>query len=258
MKLDIIYTYYNGFDLLDSYLYHWSNNFDNTKHDINFVIIDDHSTKKAIDVISNSSINCNLQVYYIEDNILWNEEGAKNLGVKQSSADVVLLLDWDCLIYEKLVQEILSWDFCNKFYQFYTLPDCHATKKSMKPINFNFKENKIEFHRHYAAVCMSREVFDKCGGFDEDFAGNYGYSDNLFVDNLRRHKVERRIINNNLLFLINKGETKNVYKFTTDRKTKKTKKENINWQLWQKNRSHAYLPKNPIRFNYKKVYERYI
>ena len=48
MKLDIIYTYYNGQDILEDYLYNWSNNFKDTKHDINFIIVDDHSEKKLL------------------------------------------------------------------------------------------------------------------------------------------------------------------------------------------------------------------
>ena len=82
MKLDIIYTYYNGNDLLDDYLYHWNNNFNNTTHDINFVIVDDHSTKKAIDVVNRTNINCNLQIYYIEDNII--EQAYRDLKIKKA------------------------------------------------------------------------------------------------------------------------------------------------------------------------------
>ena len=85
MKIDIIYTYYNNHHhentkLLNMYLDHWSNNFNNTKHNINFVIIDDHSPKKPIDIVSNTDINCNLQLYHVKDDILWNEMGDRNLG----------------------------------------------------------------------------------------------------------------------------------------------------------------------------------
>jgi len=254
MKLDIIYTYYNGNDLLDDYLYHWNNNFNNTTHDINFVIVDDHSTKKAIDVVNRTNINCNLQIYYIEDNIIWNEEGAKNLGVKQTNADIVLLLDWDCVIYEKLVQEILSWDFSDKlYYQFYIIQDSHASKQSNTPIKYDFIKDKIKFHRHYAAVCMSRGLFNKCGGYDEDFCGNYGYSDMIFSDNLRNYDVKRNIINKNLLYLASRGRTKNV-----NRLIKSEVKQSHNWRLYQALKSKAYTPSNPIRFKYIKQYENYI
>jgi len=255
MKLDIIYTYYNGYgsgntgNLLEKYLYHWSNNFSDTKHDINFVIVDDHSTKKAIDIVSNFDVRCNLQVYYVEDNIIWNESGARNLGVKESSSDLMLLMDWDCIVYEDLIKEILSTKFNdNTFYQFFT----HQEPR------FNFKRNTIRYYRHESVLCLTRKLWEISGGFDEDFAGRYGYVDTAFTTNLINTGIKRKVLNK-VFLLQNSAEGRSVdengvrVERWPDNCPKKEK--SYNYGLWQQKRQAPYIPKNSIRFKYIKQYE---
>lgn len=256
MKIDIIYTYFNGSSfLLKKYIYHWSNNFNNIKHNINFTIVDDHSSDRAIDTIQHLDVNCNLQVYYIDDDIIWNEEGAKNLGVKTTSNDILLILDWDCIVYEELIEEILTWDFNNNFYQFNTITDGITPPKK---VIFNFKKNRIKFEKSCSAIALNRELFTLCGGYDEDFRGNYGFSDILFAKNLSMHGAYKNRINNNLLFTTTIGES-NTSRFTDDKNIpisgELALKYSKNYELFEKKKHKQYKPTNPIRFKYTKQYQ---
>ena len=116
MKIDIVYTYYNGINLLEKYIDHWNNNFNDVKHKINFILIDDHSDEscKAINIVQKMDINFNFQLYHVDDNILWNEMGARNLGGSISTSDTLLFLDWDHLITQELIHEIFTWPFDEK------------------------------------------------------------------------------------------------------------------------------------------------
>ncbi len=266
MKIDIIYTYFNGSSLLKDYIYHWSNNFNNIKHNINFTIVDDHSSDRAIDTIQHLDVNCNLQVYYIDEDIIWNEEGARNLGVKTTSNDILLILDWDCIVYEKLIEEILTWDFNNNFYQFSTITDGITLPGK---ITFNFLQSKknrdnrnmIMFEKSAGAIALNRDLFTLCGGYDEDFRGNYGFSDTLFVKNLSHHGARLNRINNNLLFTTTAGES-NTSRFTDDKNIplsgKLAMKYSKNYELFEKKKHKQYKPINPIRFKYTKQYQHHI
>ena len=256
MKLDIIYTYYNGSgndgNFLENYLYHWSNNFSDTKHDINFVIVDDHSTRKAVDIVSKFDVKCNLQVYYVEDDIIWNESGARNLGVEKTSSDIMLLMDWDCIVYEDLIKEVLSTKFDdNSFYQFFT---------HNKP-RFLFKKNTIRYYRHESVLCLTRKLWKKSGGFDEDFAGRYGYVDTAFTNNLMNMGFKRKVLTS-VFLLQNSAEGKSVDEngVRVERWPNNCprKEKSHNYNLWQQKRQSPYIPNNSIRFKYIKQYENLI
>jgi hypothetical protein len=257
MKIDIIYSYYNGIDLLEKYIDHWNNNFNNTKHKINFIIVDDHSIEsyKVINVMKKKDIKCNLQVYYVEDDILWNEMGARNLGGTQAISDVVLFLDWDHVITEELIHEIFTWEFNEQsLYLFH-----RKQYKSHLPLWDNLLFNKwlqetkiIETPGPRgvpvrSAFCLTRKLWENVGGFDEDFAGNYGKYDRMFRTNLFNYGVKEIMINNTPLIVLKHGITHNV-----NRDPLSTK---INVKLY-KSKKHGFCKPDPlVRFNYIKQYE---
>ena len=249
MKLDIIYTYYNGQDILEDYLYNWSNNFKDTKHDINFIIVDDHSEKKAIDIVSKFDVQCNLQVYYVEDDIIWNESGARNLGVSKSTSDIMLVIDWDGVVYEDLIKEIFTWEFNNEVYYSLKCLGVAGFNPWYFIPRFDVRRNKIIYKSHHSTFCLTKTLWDEAGGFDEDFAGNYGWADILFDKNLQYLGKKKKCINTNFLLLNETGSSVNV-----NRNTK------INTKLLHKKmpdpkkNKPGVLPTNPLRFNYTKQY----
>ena len=257
MKIDIIYSYYNGINLLEKYIDHWNNNFNNTKHKINFIIVDDHSIEsyKVINVIEKKDIKCNLQVYYVEDDILWNEMGARNLGGTQATSDVVLFLDWDHVITEELIHEIFTWEFNEQsLYLFH-----RKQYKSHLPLWDNLLFNKwlqetkiIETPGPRgvpvrSAFCLTRKLWENVGGFDEDFAGRYGKYDRMFRTNLFNYGVKEIMINNTPLIVLKHGMTHNV-----NRDPLFTK---INVKLYKSKKHGFYKPDPLVRFNYIKQYE---
>jgi len=297
MEIDIIYTYYNGsigsINLLEKYIDHWNNNFNNVKHKINFVIVDDHSidSYKAINTIEKKDINCNLQLYYVEDDILWNEMGARNLGGSQTTSDILLFLDWDHLITENLINEIFTWTFNNQsLYLFYKamLPLHHplwdedpitfrklklngASEGTQHPlvgcdydewlqktvVQLREKKSKLK-SLDPSAFCLSRELWHKVGGFDEDFAGGYGEYDRTFRKNLYNYKAKEITMNKTPLIILKQGRTRRVLRASMVERNVKGNNYKRNRQLYKKKAHTFYTPSSPIRFKYTKQYEHFI
>ncbi len=303
MKIDIIYTYYNGsigsLNLLEKYIDHWNNNFNNVKRKVNFVIVDDHSvdSHKAINTIEKKDVNCNLQLYYVEDDILWNEMGARNLGGSQTTSDILLFLDWDHLITENLINEIFTWTFNNQsLYLFLKtkLPRHHPLwdqdPKTCRKVKDGTKDHLGEYHGTIhplagcdydewlqktqviqlrdkksklkasdpSAFCLSRELWYKVGGFDEDFAGAYGEYDRTFRKNLYNYKAKEITMNKAPLISLKQGRTRNVLRASMTERNVEENGYKRNRELYKKKTRSFYTPISPIRFKYTKQYEHFI
>jgi len=242
MKLDIIYSYYNQFNLLATYLNHWNNNIsEETRKNINFIIVDDNSTYKASDIIKENNINCNLQCFYIKEDKGFNLSGARNLGVEKSKTENILIVDFDLVIYEDLIKEILNWelseDICYRFKQ--------TTVKG-----FDFKRNRYKFKVLNSTMYLKKSLYIKAGGTDEDFAGNYGYEDVYLRTYLKQVlNVKFKLINKNKLYQLPEGKSKQVDRNNGPLKNKK---------ILDKKIKTLSRPTDNIRFKYQLEYEKFI
>ena len=257
MKIDIVYTYYNGINLLEKYIDHWNNNFNDVKHKINFILIDDHSDEscKAINIVQKMDINFNFQLYHVDDNILWNEMGARNLGGSISTSDTLLFLDWDHLITQELIHEIFTWPFDEKHMYLFHRKKYKNHMPLWEPGQFNnwLQENKLISTPGTKNVpvrsgfCLTRKLWEDVGGFDEDFAGNYGKYDRMFRTNVKNHGVKEVLINNIPIILMFCAETQNVTRDNTSKK--------INLRTYKRKQHNFYRPENMLRFKFSKQYE---
>jgi len=232
--LDVIYTYFNQSNLLETYISHWNNNLSKEiRQKINFIIVDDYSTKKAIDVIRNENINFNLQCYYITENKGYNTGGARNLGVCKSKNSNILILDFDMVVYESLLQELLKWEIneqiCYRFQQ------CTIR-------GFNFEKNKLDYKVLNSAMYLKKSIYVKAGGYDEDFSGNYGYEDVYFRDCLKDiYNIKFKYINKNKIWLEPTGGCRDANRI---------EQQKINKKLFLQKKKKYKKPNNILRFKY--------
>jgi len=103
----------------------------------------------------------------ITSDIPWNQPGAKNLGANLASGTLLLFMDADQFFNSKDIQDL-------------------STKLA------NFEQNVIyRFKRkclrtgkildiHQNCQLISKKDYENLGGYDEDFAGNYGHEDAYF------------------------------------------------------------------------------
>ncbi|WP_148417379.1 glycosyltransferase family A protein [Helicobacter pullorum] len=128
-----------------------------------FVIVDDGSPI-AYEI---PKFNLNLRWIKINENIPWNQSGARNLGVTYAKSDNIVMTDLDHKIYENTL-----WYMANH-----------------KPCGRNFYKIKyVDSNKgHSNTFFMSRARFMRFFGYDEEFSGHYGAEDFRFVKFHKAH-----------------------------------------------------------------------
>lgn len=129
---------------------------------IHFVIVDDGSPLR----IAPPELDLNLTWIRVNEDIRWNQGGARNVGVVYAKSDNILLSDLDLMFPEETLRALVEAPPCGKNI-------------------FKFKEkdkNSGELRKgHPNTFFLSRSRFLRFYGYDEEFTGNYGAEDFRFV-----------------------------------------------------------------------------
>lgn len=109
-----------------------------------------------------------IEVVRIEQDIPWNQPGARNLGFHLLDG-WVLSSDIDHVITKQNIKDLQKLEL-DKNCVYYIAR----------------KENgKVTTHRNI--YLMHKEAFERIGGYDEDFSGHYGYDDTLFNKKIKEN-----------------------------------------------------------------------
>lgn len=157
-KITLSLAYYNDGEHLHAQLLEFKKYPSNVK----IQIIDDGSKD---DPITNhlQKIPNNIEIFKIEEDIPWNIPGSRNLSAAVATTPWLLILDMDQIITLENMNKILELPLKNN-YEFYS---------------FNRRLGKINKFTA-GTMLVSRTLWWECGGYDEDFVGNYGHNDPLF------------------------------------------------------------------------------
>nr|WP_321231284.1 DUF5672 family protein [uncultured Psychroserpens sp.] len=129
------------------------------KH-MHFVFVDDHSPV-PVEIPEDTILNYTL--VRVKTDIMWNQGGARNLGVKLAKSERFIATDLDVLFPENLLSKLVD----------YSLPNNSVFK-------FNTISNLESVRPHVNIFFMTKKVFMKTQGVDEEFSGNYGFEDIFF------------------------------------------------------------------------------
>lgn len=128
---------------------------------VHFVIVDDGS---PIDYAI-PDLPLNLTWIKIDQDIRWNQAGARNVGAVYAKADTMLVTDLDHEVPLDSMRKLLARKPCGKrLYKIYR----------------EDTDGKL-YSGHSNMFVLSRGRFFECHGYDEEFAGNYGAEDFRFV-----------------------------------------------------------------------------
>jgi hypothetical protein len=155
-KITLIYTYYNQKERIEGIL--------KEKHPATRVVIVDDCSPEPLQ--APLGVDC----YRIEDNIPWNQPGARNLGFQEAKGWIVCA-DIDHLVTKENIEDILK------------------LKKKKGTVYFLGREDVNSWN----VFLIHKDDFEKIGGYDEDFSGHYGYDDIEFLWRCQKNlKVEER------------------------------------------------------------------
>tara|TARA_B100000519_G_scaffold181166_1_gene173280 strand:- start:811 stop:1593 length:783 start_codon:yes stop_codon:yes gene_type:complete len=260
MKLDIIYTYFNQKEYTKEMLSYIDNYIDKEfLKNIAFTIVDDNSDFPLTEYLPELN-NLKLKIYRTNFNG-YNIAGAVNLGCINAETNSVTCLDMDMVIYNDLIEELLSIKPNDNYH--YRLHTERAHK-------VDFKLGKI-----YYKLCGWHGLTTKTNRLkylhDERFSGNWGYHGVFMRDRMEHGGVKEQSISKTIVIpprvylnrepfynrhgLIKRkhqtaGETPNL---TRDKNSNKPLYDILYKQL----KNGTYKPYNPLNFNYNLVYKNF-
>jgi len=240
-KITIAMPYYEAPEMLRVHLDYWCKYPDHIAEQFSVVIVDDGSPNfPAEEVLKESSLpKFSIQLFRVDKNIPWNHGGARNLSMDRAPEGWVLTMDIDLVLdamaAERLVEmELSPW----KIYK----PD------RLDLINGEWTPAK----RHPESFIMTRDMFWRVGGFDEDFTGYWNGPFTPFRKALKRtgriEDLDNVYLKNHALLVEGAmvsewGRRGSEYDVRT----------NPNMLRMRRIADRHYNPVNPLRFEWRQV-----
>jgi glycosyltransferase involved in cell wall biosynthesis len=128
------------------------------------IVIDDHSTEE---------VKTKHEAYRIDDDIAWNQPGARNLGLTVADDGWVLLFDIDHYFKPEDIQKLID------------MPKKQGYVYFFKRYTFG----GIEQNTTYSNMLIEKKTYWDINGFNEDFSGHYGYDDVHFKTKIDAFRI---------------------------------------------------------------------
>ncbi len=160
-KITISLAYYNSEDYIQNHLDRWKQYNDLVR----FQIIDDGSKIPITKTLQNFDLSSlDIRVFRIQEDILWNIPGVRNLGAIVCFTPWMLICDMDQTFERTEIEKIclLPNNGKGSYYRF----------------------NRLNGKFTMGTMLISLEDYWSVGGYDEDMVGNYGHNDPLFKKQL--------------------------------------------------------------------------
>lgn len=163
--ITLVYAYYENGGMLDRHLQEWSDY--RLKGKFRAIIVDDGSSKdSAIDHLDGIDVGFPIELYRINEDIPWNQDGARNLGMTHTDG-WCMITDMDHLLNVKNAKKLATREYDSE--SFYTF------RREL--------QDGSKYHNHPNSYFLTRDMYWKAGGYDESFRGFYG-SDSVFQHQL--------------------------------------------------------------------------
>ena len=142
---------------------------------IRLLIVDDHGDPpQEIPVDIRAMLDCRL--YRVTKQIKWNQMGARNLGMDQATTDWVVMMDPDMVVELPVAKRMLA--------QAAKMLRGQAGKLFLRYTNDKMDGSSPNVY------LMHRLDFEMIGGYDEDYAGNKGWSDVQLMHTIGGAKIQ--------------------------------------------------------------------
>ena len=129
------------------------------------IVVDDGSRLRPLKI--KDKIPTKTTAYRIIDDIVWNVAGADNLGFSVATTPWVFRSDMDLVIPSKLSRELVEIK--------------KDTDKLYFPWRTKTSVSDVRRPPHCNTFLINRAKFWEIGGYNEDFSGDWGYADSMFL-----------------------------------------------------------------------------
>jgi hypothetical protein len=165
--ITLVFAYYNNPKMLLRHLQEWQSYDKELRDQLRVIIVDDASAPEntaynAIEQFGSRPID--MRVYQVLKDIPWNQDGARNLAMRNVETEWALMMDMDHLLPP--LQAAIMLEFEARQGTYY-MPNQYLT-------------NGVSLDRpHPNGYLFNVRDFWMMGGYDEDFAGYYGSDGNF-------------------------------------------------------------------------------
>lgn len=238
MTVSIVMAYYENPHMLEAHLYAWRQYSEYAKGNIEFLIVDDGSPRNPAAPLLRAHCVFNrimCRCFRIDTNIPWNQDGARNLGMKHALSDWAFMTDMDHVIPPDQADKMLHFAHVEARQHEYYMP---AAQIKTDGTVLGEHPNTYLFNR--------RDYWNIVGGYDEDFAGAYG-SDGNFRKNATGLGLREVKTSAWHTIVFRKEDIFDACTHDFSRKDGPYYRANFP-NLEAKRRAPAYRPERPIRF----------
>ncbi len=180
-SLTVAILYHNDVEHLKAQILGWEALDRQLKSVLLFLLIDDGSRDKAIEVTDiTSSCSVDILIVRVLEDIPWNIGGARNLAMLTAPTKYVLVTDIDIHAPTDFYSHLLR--LANRAEQEASIGN-HLIYASFKRV---YEASNKQSRPHPAVMFLSKDTYWQVGGCDEDFVGNYGYTDPHFWHRARQ------------------------------------------------------------------------
>ena len=233
----IVMAYYENPYMLREHMFQWMRYRPEDIARTGFIIVDDGSPRHpAADILRGHNLNANIRCFRIKPNIPWNQDGARNLGMKYCLTGWAFLTDMDHVVPAEQINKLINFAQIEAKRGEYYMPASQI------------KTDGTVLGEHPNTYLFHVADYWRIGGYDEDFAGAYG-SDGNFRKNaqgLGLREVKTAAWNT---IVYRKEDIFDACTHDFSRKDGPYYRANFP-HLEAKRRAGPYKPVNPIRFDY--------
>lgn len=170
--LTLIMPFYRNCEMLALQYATWAGWPEEIKARVEVVIVDDGSPLPAVGVAQPEGLP-KLRVYRVNEDRQWHQHAARNLGAHVASDGWLLLTDMDHVLTAENAAALLKRVDQLDREAIYTL---HRIEATTGQVTVN---DAGEPKPHPNSFVLTRDLYWRIGGYDEDFCGIYG-TDGLF------------------------------------------------------------------------------
>jgi len=164
-KITLVIPYYNHEDMFKKHIEYWSRWHPKVAKWYEVIVVDDGSPLKPLKI--KDKVPLNIRAYRILDNIVWNTSGADNLAFSVATTPWVFRTDIDLVTDHRLSRVLFE--------------TAKESNKLYFPYRTKTATSGTRRFPHCNSFLISKDKFWKIGGYNEDFAGGWGYADSLFL-----------------------------------------------------------------------------
>lgn len=174
--VNVVMAVYGQPKMLEHQLRTMSEYDDDILHKLKVIIVDDCGDPPVTSDFVARFDRLDLRVFRITVDVPWNQMGARNLGMHHADPTWCVMIDPDMVFSCEMMRRLMM----------------HASRMRRKTlVRYHLRhvdtEGKPVDGSSPNTYIIHRDDFFAVGGYDEDFAGNKGWSDVQLLDTLKAH-----------------------------------------------------------------------